>query len=502
MLSDSTGIRIVKYLLKTGKTTQSQIAQSINGSIGYVNEVISHLSKQSVVLVTPRGISVIDPARLVMLTANEEPLSNRLWKKYLVPGYRIEVEDLLAKELQPWRYAFTLFSALSKYPSLILPVTNKEVAMYVDEDHLEKVSKKLEELGAKISDTGNVVIYKGSPGIFWEQEIDDSHSPKKYVSREQLIIDLHSYPPLTYIGVELLESGYKELMKNTIIDFSREELFNFTSFFDKKVGHQPIIIGGWAVYQFNNYYGSKDIDVIFNDNYQQNLFQYYKAQGYKEYTKDSFSKTFRKEFNVAGSREFIDVDVISAKDENTFHQDRSKKLPFALAEKNKQRIDEVGRDGSLISFYIPIPELLLLLKAKAYLDRDYDAAHRVSISPYSKTYFESKRNKDGADIIALLDTPLDYQKIIEIADNNKILDELKSTLNSVSNNSVSINWYSSAKGKSVSLLRIKIEELIMEIVRYKWECPICKRKTKTSFNAEHAQCLECKNYFDLGMKKY
>ena len=42
---------------------------------------------------------------------------------------------------------------------------------------------------------------------------------------------------------------------------SYKELVNLSIFF-KKHGPYPIIIGGWAVYIYNSYSGSIDIDVV------------------------------------------------------------------------------------------------------------------------------------------------------------------------------------------------------------------------------------------------
>lgn len=42
----------------------------------------------------------------------------------------------------------------------------------------------------------------------------------------------------------------------------------------------------------------------------------------------------------------------------------------------------------------------------------------------------------------------------------------------------------------------------IEEVRKEWICSKCKRKTDCYFQAENVHCNECKNDFDLGMKKH
>lgn len=49
----------------------------------------------------------------------------------------------------------------------------------------------------------------------------------------------------------------------TIYEESHKELTEFVEWFNKHKGFHPIIIGGWAVYHYNPYFESKDIDVVF-----------------------------------------------------------------------------------------------------------------------------------------------------------------------------------------------------------------------------------------------
>jgi hypothetical protein len=167
-------------------------------------------------------------------------------------------------------------------------------------------------------------------------------------------------------------------MNEEIIDLSRKEFGSFTESYNKLFGAHPTIIGGWAVDYYNPYYGSKDVDVVFEakrEVYERSLQQYFHANGYLAFQKDlmGLEITYRKVVGISGSRIYIDIDACSIYDDNVFHQDHSKKLPYALVSKNSK---EVRLTKSSPQFRVPNIELLFLYKLKAYADRDFDS-HRA-----------------------------------------------------------------------------------------------------------------------------
>jgi len=89
--------------------------------------------------------------------------------------------------------------------------------------------------------------------------------------------------------------------------------------------------------------------------------------------------------------EHIYLDVATIMDRNMVHGGRTE-LPWSLV--FKHQIPARFKDAE---FYVPRPEVLLLLKAKAALDREYDAK-RV-FDPY---YLQQKAWKDYYDIASLL----------------------------------------------------------------------------------------------------
>lgn len=234
-----------------------------------------------------------------------------------------------------------------------------------------------------------------------------------------------------------------------VIALSREEFSRFVGFCNDKYGAHPIIIGGWAVDYYNPYYGSKDIDVVFEARpamYDPILIHFFRTNGYEKYSKDilGLETMFRKKVATSNGVEFIDIDACSIYDPNLFHQHKEKELPYKLLTKNLLQAEKKG-----VSFTIPKLDLLFLYKLKAYADRDFETAEAETIEDVQ--YFTSKRDKDGADLIALADTTvcrhrLDPDKIGELAQNQSAGNILKEALIEVTENPAARDWY----GKSSS----------------------------------------------------
>ena len=144
-----------------------------------------------------------------------------------------------------------------------------------------------------------------------------------------------------------------------------------------------------------------------------------------------------------------DIDACSIYDDNVFHQDHSKKLPYALVSKNSK---EVRLTTSSPQFRVPNIELLFLYKLKAYADRDFDS-HRAE-GANNVAYFVSKRDKDGSDLMALADPERCREKIDanfagKLAKAQGIRKLLSKALDEVSNNPASAAAYRSIERKDV-----------------------------------------------------
>ncbi|MEK6924280.1 MAG: hypothetical protein AABW54_03525 [Candidatus Micrarchaeota archaeon] len=239
----------------------------------------------------------------------------------------------------------------------------------------------------------------------------------------------------------------------TIYEESHEELSEFVSWFNRHKGFNPLVIGGWAVYHYNPYFESKDIDVIFEHPrkaWDPMLMEYFGAHGYQWLDKDkhalvpgapnlSLVQTFRKK---AGG-EYIDVDACSASDPNLFHNPayRGKEIPYALSVERSVKVT-IARGKA--DYRVPRIEVLLLYKLKAYDDRDYRLKHAAA--PKDVEYLTSKRDKDGADVMALLDKkhckqPVDFGELNRLVDALQVRPMVRETVRRVLANQASLRQY-------------------------------------------------------------
>ena len=198
-------------------------------------------------------------------------------------------------------------------------------------------------------------------------------------------------------GSELVTASYTEL-----ISFLR----HFRHF------GTPIIIGGWAVYFYNPYYGSVDIDVVgpsFGGDFDGIIEGYERSHGYEIIQQGPFgtaitaSKPIRSK-NTGEKIGDMEIDACSYEcaSASEFHEDESKKLPYSLCEGEGCK-KEVKLDKDCVC-YVPSKALLTLFKVKARRDRSYDIMTKGATMNLSRLeWLKGKMVKDGSDIIALLD---------------------------------------------------------------------------------------------------
>ncbi len=183
-----------------------------------------------------------------------------------------------------------------------------------------------------------------------------------------------------------------------VTDLSREELRDFLEWCVKLLGHEPTIIGGWAVYaHVPNHLGSRDIDVVFatNRSIDEVMNQYYAYNGFK--TEGDLEKTFYKEVTANGKTEKMIYDATSYERRNRLKEKDALEIPWNLIESHKERKDLAG-----LSLWTPSLALLLLYKVKAYRDRSYELLHKgLLITPGDRDRLNSKIWKDAEDIKAL-----------------------------------------------------------------------------------------------------
>jgi hypothetical protein len=154
-----------------------------------------------------------------------------------------------------------------------------------------------------------------------------------------------------------------------------------------------VLVGGWAVYFYNPWLGSIDIDLVTGSRIRHSLGQFLiEKRGFVRREKDDI-KTLIKE--TEAGEIIIDFDITS--DPWEFYG-TGVNLGFEhLDLEDSTRVVDIG-DG--VSAVIPNRSLLLLYKLKASWDR----TKRVSSggSPDSE-WDKAKAIKDGADVLALID---------------------------------------------------------------------------------------------------
>jgi hypothetical protein len=192
----------------------------------------------------------------------------------------------------------------------------------------------------------------------------------------------------------LAEESYKELL-------SLLEWFSNFSLI-------PTLIGGWAVFVYNSYFGSIDIDLVgpsMGGRFLEIIERYERLHNYEEVKliglgiEAAYRKPITKQGRFFG---YIEIDACTFEgDVGSFHEDSSKKLSYALCG-NPQLVRNVNFDEKLAA-YVPKKPLLFLYKLKAFRDRTFDLKTRGAIMSVEKReWMRTKVERDGADLIALL----------------------------------------------------------------------------------------------------
>ena len=111
----------------------------------------------------------------------------------------------------------------------------------------------------------------------------------------------------------------------------------------------------------------------------------------------------RRLLSESGVLGYIEIDVCTFEaDTRSFHEDSNKKLPYALC--NYTNVMKNVSFNEKTAVYVPKKSLLFLYKLKAFRDRAFDLKTRGAImSVERRQWMRTKLEKDGADLIALLD---------------------------------------------------------------------------------------------------
>jgi hypothetical protein len=219
-----------------------------------------------------------------------------------------------------------------------------------------------------------------------------------------------------------------------------------------------VLIGGWAVYTYNQWYGSVDIDLVTNSRTRQELMEYLKYNREFVPLRDPTraSTTVMKEIQERGIRiGDILIDFVSREEICRF-EGRGEQCPFSLLD-GRTEAREINKGFSVI---VPEQTLLMILKLKAAWDRSF----RIQNERSGNLEWEmAKLRKDRADILSLIDpdvrgTELDIQYLGERLHEYRFLEK---TLWEISDDIEAINFYRRMNQEKV---RHSIEKLLQLVL--------------------------------------
>ncbi|NOQ54484.1 MAG: hypothetical protein GQ558_07770 [Thermoplasmata archaeon] len=188
------------------------------------------------------------------------------------------------------------------------------------------------------------------------------------------------------------------MVDDPLIQASFEELTHILRWVDDRVGPDVsgpniVLIGGWAVYAYNPYFGSLDIDLVTSSRIRGSLMQHLRDErGYRKVADDQLA--FRGVLLHIPAVGDIKIDFATFEFKDLFEGvDRS--LHY-LVFKERARWETVGD----VRLALPDRGVLLLSKLKAAWDRRRRLEDGRSTDP---SWEEGKLVKDLADILALID---------------------------------------------------------------------------------------------------
>ena len=237
----------------------------------------------------------------------------------------------------------------------------------------------------------------------------------------------------------------------TAIDASREELIEIFRWVHarEKDDRNPVtvLVGGWAVYSYNQWYGSVDIDLVTNSKTRQRLMKYMREKrGFVPQRDDLAPATVVKSIPEGK----ILIDFGSREDICNF-EGRIEECPFSLLDGcTVEREIYAG-----VPVTVPERALLLIFKLKAAWDRSYRIYKGTSSD---EEWEKAKLRKDRADILALIDpdaggTEINIQYLGERLRECPFLEEV---LREIPNDIDAINMYrrmsQEEAGNSIELL--------------------------------------------------
>ena len=200
-----------------------------------------------------------------------------------------------------------------------------------------------------------------------------------------------------------------------ITDLSKQELFNFMEFVKTAKIDEPYLIGGWAVYSYTKGLGSVDIDFVFETKSEINRAELYFTENKYKLRIEDADKHYYKVVaeKISGVEKEIEIwfDTFHFGDRNMLLADERIEVPWQLLEQY-HNYREIGN----VRVKVPAPELLLIYKVMAMIDREWkiaDSIERMAVG--NRARLRAKAAKDMADINGMVEnTKVDYGTLEKI----------------------------------------------------------------------------------------
>ena len=142
----------------------------------------------------------------------------------------------------------------------------------------------------------------------------------------------------------------REDYRSEVTDETLKELIGFVHWYNKVLGHEPLIVGGWAAWAYHHDLGSKDIDVVFPGaaTKQTTLLDYFNSHGYKTRKDSLFDYEFFKERKTSsGQMVEVLVDAVSS-DRRVIVSGTSMRIPNSF-----QRFNPCSRGFGFLTYLRP-----------------------------------------------------------------------------------------------------------------------------------------------------
>ena len=200
----------------------------------------------------------------------------------------------------------------------------------------------------------------------------------------------------------------EEYYSSEITSVTKEEFLKFVKWYNKHIGYEPMIVGGWAVFTYApTGRGSKDVDVIFSGKETMNttLMQFFHSEGYKEKRTSLFGGTeFVKEIKTKNGKDIEMIIDATTEDKKIKDENTGIILDWSLTKKNRVRKEYLGS-----VFYVPTVELLVAYKLGALVKRETALRITGDFARYS-----SKILKDASDVLWLChEREINDEKLLE-----------------------------------------------------------------------------------------